>query len=214
MDEMEDKIRTVAMRVFVTGGTGFTGSHLTKRLVKDNHDVRALARHTSNTETLEKLGVDIIRGDITDRDIIFDAIKGTDWVFNIAAAFRETNLSDKQFYDVNYKSVKNILDGCFQYKVKKFVHCSTIGVITTVENPPADENSQVCPGDIYQESKYAAESEVIGQSRKRGIPATVIRPCAIYGPGDLRILKLFKMIAKKRFLFIGNGKANIHTVFI
>src|SRR3972149_5070786 len=83
MDEMEDKIRTAAMRVFVTGGTGFTGSHLTKRLVKDNHDVRALARHTSNTETLEKLGVDIIRGDITDRDIIFDAIKVTDWVFNI-----------------------------------------------------------------------------------------------------------------------------------
>ena len=202
------------MKVFVTGGTGFAGSHLVKRLVKEGHDVKALARTSSNTENLEKLGVDIIRGDITDRDVIFEAIKGADWVFNIAAAFRKANLSEKDFYDVNYEAVKHELDACARHKVKKFIHCSTIGVVSSVSNPPADETTPASPGDAYQASKYAAELEVLKQSKERSIPATVIRPCAIYGPGDLRMLKLFKMIAKKRFVFFGNGKVHLHTVFI
>jgi len=202
------------MKAFVTGGTGFTGGHLVKRLVKDGHDVTALARPVSNTEKLEKLGVNIVRGDIKDRDVIFEATKGADYVFNIAAAFREANLSEEDFYDVNYRSVKHKLEACEKHKVKKFIHCSTIGVVSSVSNPPADETTPACPGDAYQASKYAAEREVLKQSEERSIPATVIRPCAIYGPGDLRMLKLFKMISKKRFVFFGQGKVHLHTVFI
>jgi len=202
------------MKVFLTGGTGFTGSHLAKRLIEDGHKVRALARPSSNIETLKKLGAEIITGDMTDRDLLFKSIKGVDWVFNIAAAFRQANLPDSQFFAVNCEAVKSILDACMQHQVQKFVHCSTIGVITTVKNPPADENSPVCPGDVYQKSKYAGELEVLRQAAEKKIPATVIRPCAIYGPGDLRMLKLFKMVAKKRFLFFGSGNAYLHTVFV
>jgi len=202
------------MDIFVTGGTGFTGSHLVKRLSSLNHNIKALARKKSNTESLKLPGVEIIYGDITDRNLIFNSIKGCDIVFNIAAAYRQANLSDKQYWDINFEGTKNILDACIEHNVKKMIHCSTIGVVTTVKNPPGDEKSEVCPGDPYQSSKCAAEFEVIKYAKEKGLAAAVIRPCAIYGPGDLRLLKLFKMIAKKRFVFFGNGKAFLHMVYI
>jgi nucleoside-diphosphate-sugar epimerase len=202
------------MKAFVTGGTGFTGSHLVKRLVKEGHEVTALVRNTSDLSVLEGTPVRFIYGEMSDRQKIFDGINGTDWVFNIAAAYRKANLSEKEFWDTNFEGTKNILDACLEYNVKKMVHCSTIGVVTTVKNPPGDETSQVCPGDDYQKSKCAAEFEVIKYVKEKGLNAIVIRPCGIYGPGDMRLLKIFKMIARKKFLFFGNGRAHYHMIYI
>ena len=189
------------MKAFVTGGTGFTGSHLIKRLIKEGHEVTALVRNTSDLSVLEGIPLRFIYGEMSDRQKIFEGIKGAEWVFNVAAAYRKANLSEKEFWDTNFEGTKNILDACFEYNVKKMVHCSTIGVVTTVKNPPGDENSQVCPGDDYQKSKCAAEFEVIKYAREKGLNAIVIRPCGIYGPGDMRLLKIFRMIARKKFLF-------------
>jgi nucleoside-diphosphate-sugar epimerase len=202
------------MKAFVTGGTGFTGSHLIKRLVKEGHEVTALVRNTSDLSVLEGTPVRFIYGEMSDRQKIFDGINGTDWVFNIAAAYRKANLSEKEFWDTNFEGTKNILDACLEYNVKKMVHCSTIGVVTTVKNPPGDETSQVCPGDDYQKSKCAAEFEVIKYAKEKGLNAIVIRPCGIYGPGDMRLLKIFKMIARKKFLFFGNGRALYHMIYV
>ncbi|OQA21771.1 MAG: 3 beta-hydroxysteroid dehydrogenase/Delta 5--_4-isomerase [Actinobacteria bacterium ADurb.Bin346] len=202
------------MKAFVTGGTGFAGSHLIKKLIKDGHEVNALVRDSSDISVLESLPVKLIYGDITDRNKVFEGIKGMGWVFNIAAAYRKANLSEKDFWDINYKGTLNILDACLQSGVKKLVHCSTIGVVTTVKNPPGDENTEVCPGDDYQKSKCAAELEVIKFAKEKGLKAIVIRPCGIYGPGDMRLLKMFKMIAGKKFILFGNGRALYHMVYI
>jgi len=202
------------MKAFVTGGTGFTGSHLIKRLIKEGHEVTALVRNTSDLSVLEGLQVRFIYGEMTDRQKIFEGIKGADRVFNIAAAYRKANLSEKEFWDTNFEGTKNILDACLEHNVKKMVHCSTIGVVTTVKNPPGDENSQVCPGDDYQKSKCAAEFEVIKYAKEKGLNAIVIRPCGIYGPGDMRLLKIFKMIARRKFLFFGNGRALYHMIYV
>jgi len=202
------------MKAFVTGGTGFTGSHLIKRLIKEGHEVTALVRNTSDLSVLEGLPVRFIYGEMTDRQKIFEGIKGADRVFNIAAAYRKANLSEKEFWDTNFEGTKNILDACLEHNVKKMVHCSTIGVVTTVKNPPGDENSQVCPGDDYQKSKCAAEFEVIKYAKEKGLNAIVIRPCGIYGPGDMRLLKIFKMIARRKFLFFGNGRALYHMIYV
>ncbi|MBL7060845.1 MAG: NAD-dependent epimerase/dehydratase family protein, partial [Actinobacteria bacterium] len=90
------------MKALVTGGTGFTGSSLVKKLIYKNYSVRVLARASSKTENLKKMGVEIITGDITDKISVDRAVKGTDIVFHIAAAYREANISDKQFWDVNF----------------------------------------------------------------------------------------------------------------
>jgi len=202
------------MKAFVTGGTGFTGSHLIKRLIKEGHEVTALVRNTSDLSVLEGMPVRFIYGEMSDRQKIFEGIKGADRVFNIAAAYRKANLSEKEFWDTNFEGTKNILDACLEHNVKKMVHCSTIGVVTTVKNPPGDENSQVCPGDDYQKSKCAAEFEVIKYAKEKGLNAIVIRPCGIYGPGDMRLLKIFKMIARRKFLFFGNGRALYHMIYV
>jgi nucleoside-diphosphate-sugar epimerase len=202
------------LKALVTGGTGFTGSNLVNKLAGRGYEVRVLARKTSNIEVIKSSGIEIMYGDITDREKVFKSVNGMDWVFNVAAAYRQANLTDKDFKDVNLNGTRNIIAACLKYNTKRLVHCSTIGVVTSVKNPPGDETTQVSPGDAYQDSKWDAESEVLKAVRKQKLPASVIRPCAIYGPGDMRLLKMFKMIANKRFVFFGNGQAYYHMIYI
>jgi len=202
------------MKVLVTGGTGFTGSHLVKKLLDKSLDVKVLARPDSNTAFLKDYGAEIVPGDITDKTSVDRAVKGTDKVFNIAAAYREAKLPDSSYWAVNLEGTKNIIGACLKYGVSRFVHCSTIGVVSSVDEPPSDESAPYSPDDIYQQSKCAAEKEVLQSVRQKGLPASIIRPCAIYGPGDLRLLKMFRMIARKRFYVLGNGRALYHMVYI
>ena len=202
------------MKVLVTGGTGFTGSHLVKKLLEEGSEVKVLARPASNTAFLKDLGVEIIPGDITDRNSVNRAVYGTNKVFNIAAAYREAKLPEASYWAVNLEGTKNIINACIKYGVSRLVHCSTIGVVSSVDKPPSDESAPYSPDDIYQQSKCAAEKEVLKSVREESLPASVIRPCAIYGPGDLRFLKMFRMIAKKRFYIPGSGKALYHMVYI
>lgn len=94
-----------------------------------------------------------------------------------------------------------------------FVYCSTCGVHGEVE-PPADETAPYNPGDIYQETKVEAEELVLGLHRERGLPAVVLRPVGIYGPGDRRFLKLFRGVARRRFPLIGDGKVFYHLTHV
>ena len=84
------------MEVLVTGGSGFTGSNLVKKLLAKNHKVRVLARASSKVGDLKKLGANIIIGDISKRDDVFGAVKGTSRVFNIAASYRDASLDKKR----------------------------------------------------------------------------------------------------------------------
>ncbi len=202
------------MKALVTGGSGFTGSHLVKKLISQDINVRVLARSASKIDTLKKLGAEIVTGDITDKGSVFKAVKGADRVYHIAAAFREANLPNKTYWDVNYGGTKNIIEACLKHEIQRLVHCSTIGVTSSIKNPPADETTPYSPGDVYQESKCKAEKEVLKYIKEKNLPASIIRPCAIYGPGDFRLLKMFRMIAKKRFFMLGSGNALYHMVYV
>jgi len=203
------------MKILVTGATGFTGGALAKRLLKDSkNEVRVLVRNEEKAKWLKDLGAEVIVGDITDRDAVFKAVKDTDKVFHIAAAYREAGKDDSYYWNINYNGSINIFDACLEYNVKRLVHTSTIGIISSVKNPPANEEEPYSPGDVYQNSKCEAEKEAIRYAREKKLPVSVVRPAAIYGPGDFRMLKMFKMIAEKRWVFFGNGKANLHMVYI
>jgi nucleoside-diphosphate-sugar epimerase len=98
--------------------------------------------------------------------------------------------------------------------VRRFVHTSTVGVHGHVEHPPADETAPLAPGDIYQATKAEAETLALQYHRARGVPVAVVRPGAIYGPGETRLLKLFRSIARGRYAIVGSGRTFYHPVFI
>ena len=137
-----------------------------------------------------------------------------DLVFHIAAAYRVENVPRKYFWDVNVEGTRKLLEEAKKAKVKRFVHSSTVGVQGEIKNPPAKEEDPYGPGDYYQESKVEGEKLALDFFRKENLPGTVVRPVGIYGPGDMRFLKLFKFINSGKFRMIGNGKVLYHLTFV
>jgi nucleoside-diphosphate-sugar epimerase len=97
---------------------------------------------------------------------------------------------------------------------KRFIHISTIGVHGHVEDPGADETYRFAPKDEYQRTKAIADKWLSETATDTGFPFTTIRPAAIYGPGDRRLLKLFKMARYKYFPLLGNGECHYHLIHV
>lgn len=201
-------------KVLVTGATGFTGGHLTEELLNRGYFVRALSLPKQDITQLKKLGVEIIIGDLTKKDTLLKAVEGVDTVFHIAAIFREQNVPHQLFFDVNVGGTKNLLEVARDAKVRRFVHCSTVGVQGEIKNPPADENAPYNPGDYYQQSKVEGEKLALDFFRNNDIEGVVFRPVGIYGPGDTRFLKIFKFIHSGKFRMIGNGNVLYHLTYV
>ncbi len=202
------------MKILVTGGTGFTGRHLCKRLISNGLPVRALVRDLKRANELKKWGVELILGDIRDQNSLERATLGVDLIYNIAAVYRKQNATRRELWETNFQGTKNLLDAAIDAGVKRFVHCSTVGVHGHIVSPPGDENSPYAPGDSYQQSKAEGERIVNQYMKEHKIPIVIFRPCGIYGPGDLRFLKLFKAIKRGMFLIIGSGEVYYHMIFI
>jgi nucleoside-diphosphate-sugar epimerase len=201
------------IRALVTGATGFAGTHLVHNLVQDGHTVRALARNAERAKTLPE-EVEVVLGDITDRSVLLQAVKGCDVVYHLAAAFREAGLPDSRYREIHVAATQRLLEAARDEGVKRFVHCSTIGVHSHIANPPADETFPHNPGDIYQQTKSEGEQVALAFARQHDFALSVVRPATIYGPGDLRLLKLFRAIARRRFAMIGRGQVFLHMVHV
>ena len=98
--------------------------------------------------------------------------------------------------------------------MRRVVQCSTVGVHGDVERPPADEDAPLRPGDVYQESKLEGERLRAEAAARTGIELTIARPSGIYGPGDRRLLKLFRGVARRRFVVLGDGRIFYHLTYI
>ncbi len=203
-----------SLKVLVTGGTGFAGSHLVSRLVKKGEFVRVLVRKNSNIDYLKKLNVELCIGDVIDKNSIKAAIKEIDVVYHIAALFRQARFPDKVYWQVNVQGTQNMLEASYEEGVKRFVHCSTIGVLGHIANPPADETYPYNPGDVYQRSKCEGEEIALKFFRDKKFPVVIARPTAIYGPGDMRLFKLFKYVSSGRMIILGDGNSFYHLVYV
>lgn len=203
------------MRVLVTGGTGFTGSHLVRRLLSRGHEVRVLDNQKGLVyEELERAGAQMTVGSVTDSELVDRLMTGCDVVHHLAAAFRKINVSQEVYWDVNVNGTRNLLEAAEKHGVQKFVYCSTQGVHGNIENPPGNEKSPITPEDYYQFTKYRGE-EVAKEFMQKGMNITILRPTAIYGPGDPgRWLMLFKYTRGGRFLMFGDGMVTYHPVYI
>ena len=201
--------------VLVTGATGFTGIVLTRKLVECGLKVSAVARQSSNLDPLKDLDVTWFRGDVFDREIMKEALAGQQYVFHAAAAFREAKSTEEDYWNVHVGSTQIIAEEVIKNPdFKRYIHISTIGVHGHIEEPPATEEYRFAPGDGYQRTKLQAEEWLIDFAAKNQLSYTIIRPAAIYGPGDRRLLKLFKMALKPYFPLLGKGHCMYHLVHV
>ena len=204
------------MKILITGGTGFIGSRLALKYLEDGHNVSVLGQskkqnEIENKKLVESKGGKVNLLDIKDLENLFSGIEGTDIVFHLAAAQHEMNISDKHFWDVNVEGTKNMLNACIKAGVKRYVHGSTIGVYGSLEGE-INEESPTNPDNIYGITKLEGEKVVL--SYKDKLPVTVIRITETYGPGDYRLIKLFKTINNRSFKMVGNGNNYHHPIFI
>jgi nucleoside-diphosphate-sugar epimerase len=201
--------------VLVTGGTGFTGSHLVNRLLDAGHTVRVVDNQPGLFyEQLKSRGAEITIGSVTDRDLMFKMVDGVDTVHHVAAAFRAINLPKPVYWDVNVNGTRYLLEAAEHFGTRKFVYCSTCGVHGNVKQPPAAETAPIQPADYYQYTKWEGE-KVAHDFMKRGMDITILRPAAIYGPGDPeRWAMLFQRSKNGRFLMFGDGEVTYHPLYI
>jgi nucleoside-diphosphate-sugar epimerase len=205
-------------RVLITGATGFTGFHVCKlfheRGYTLNFLVRDLSRLPSKLNDLLKANSNhrVILGSLEDKASLKEAVKDCVGIIHLAAAFRKVGVPDKYYFDVNERGTRWLLEESELAKVKRFIHCSTGGVHSNIKELPIRETSPYAPGDLYQESKVAGEEVVFEYFRGGKVRGVIIRPGMIYGADDTRIGKLFTMIAKKRFFYVGSGKCMVHFI--
>jgi dihydroflavonol-4-reductase len=201
------------VRVALTGATGYTGGRLLVALLERGDKVAALVRGDASG-LAEHRGVTVVPGDLSNPSTLKRLVEGAEVVVHVAAVYRTAGHPDSYYRDVNVGGTERLLEAAVAAGVKRLVHTSTVGVHGHVTNPPADEESPFAPGDVYQETKAEAERLVLDLGGKRGLPVTVVRPGAIYGPGERRLLKLFRAIARGRYAVVGDGRAFYHPVFI
>lgn len=196
----------------VTGASGFVGEHMVDYLVRNRRRVRAMVREPDKADPLKKKGIEVVVADLRDRDSLEAAVQGVTGVYHIASLFRQAGFPESVFYDINAEGVRRLLDASVSAGVRRFVHCATVGVLGHVAEPPATENTPYNPGDMYQRTKMEGEKIALEAFRSGRLPGVVIRPAMIYGPRDTRNLKLFRMIARRRFFYVGPGGCYVHFV--
>ena len=197
--------------VLVTGGTGFTGRYLLEALCKTQAKVRVIARASSNKSGLEQLDLEWFTGDVYDEQVVESAMTDVNYVFHVAAAYREAKITDATYWNVHVKSTQLLAQAALkQPNFKRFLHTSTVGVHGHIDTPPADENYRFAPGDEYQNTKVEAEKWITEFANKEGLPITVVRPAAIYGPGDRRLLKIFKLAKLPICPILGFGHQGLY----
>jgi nucleoside-diphosphate-sugar epimerase len=203
------------MRILVTGGTGFTGKALVKRLLDLGHEVVALDyKEGHKTQELRDWGAEVVLGSVTDTAAVRRSMAGAEVVHHVAAAFREMDQPESFYHDVNVGGTRNVLQAALDLGVRKVVYCSTCGVHGNVDHPPGGEDAPIQPADYYQRTKYEGEL-VAREYAEKGLEVTTLRPAAIYGPGDPeRFFLIFQRVAKGTFPMFGNGKTYYHPLYI
>lgn len=172
------------MRIFLTGGTGYIGRALARRLVEAGHEVRALVRATSKTELLRELGIATFVGDIGDRPSMREAMSGADWVIH-AAADLDPGAPEERMRNANVQGSENVASLAYKLGVGRFLSVSSIawyggspadGSLATEESPPI----QPFPS-LYSVTKHSGE-QAIQEWAKRGLRVNTVFPSLVYGP--------------------------------
>lgn len=182
--------------ILVTGGTGFVGGHLIRRLQQEGLPVRALARHPDRVQPLKDLGVEVVPGDVSDKVSLEKAVEGIERVIHLVGIIQET--PGVTFRGVHVEGTRNVIEVARKAGVRHFFHQSALGT-----RPGAKSE--------YHRTKWEAEELV----RQSDIPHTILRPSLIYGPGDKFTIRLSEMLRRAPVMpVIGSGKSRVQPIYI
>ncbi|ARA94441.1 hypothetical protein AWN76_015620 [Rhodothermaceae bacterium RA] len=202
-------------QVLVTGGTGFTGRSVVAQLLAAGARVRSIARDPSRIASGQVGAVEWLQGNVYDERIVRAAMQGVHYVFHIAACFRDAGAEDEEYHRVHVLSTQLLARAALaQPGFRRFVHVSTGGVHGHIENPPADEHAPYAPDDIYQRTKLEGELWVREFAAREGLSLSVVRPAPIMGPGDRRLLKLFKFAHLGFFPLLDGHNTLYHLIHV
>lgn len=203
------------MKVLVTGAGGFIGSHLVEDQLARGREVVALDLHLDRLAHLRgHERCTLIEGDLRDGDLINRLLPGIAVVHHLASAHLQVNQPESFYWEVNVKALENLLAAAATHQVKRFVHCSSVGVYGRLAELPADESTVCHPEILYEKTKLAGEQKVLSAYQKNGLPVVILRPAWVYGPRCPRTLKLFRTIQKGRFFMVGTGDNFRHPLYV
>ena len=202
------------LRIAITGATGFIGSNLVRYLGQRGYIVMALVRSDRQKQCLQTGSSDIRVADVTDRASLRSAFKDVDAVVHLAALFTNPEASRREYYRVNVEGTKNVLEVAREQGVRRVVHCSTVGVACGHGNPPYSEQTPYSPpaDDKYETTKCEAERLALEFHKTTRLPIVVIRPAQVYGPGDVRKAKFYRMV--KKGIIVEPGRTMKHLVYV
>ncbi len=204
-------------KLLVTGAAGFIGGALFKRLMEYQLDVVGTVLYEEEAIELREKGYRVEVLDLASEDNWDDLLQGVDVVFNVAALFQEVENTEAMFRKVNVDGTLKLLKVAEKSAVERFVHCSTVGVHGHVKQIPCTEETPYNPMDEYHRTKLEGELALLEYGKtlgNDGMIVTVNRPAMVYGPGDVRMMKLFKTIHSGKFMMIGSGEVLAHLGYI
>ncbi|MCB9948836.1 MAG: SDR family NAD(P)-dependent oxidoreductase [Rhodospirillaceae bacterium] len=186
------------MTVLVTGATGFVGSAVARRLLREGMAVRVLARAGSDRRNLDGLNVEICEGDLTDRGSLDRAVAGAQALFHVAADYRLWALHPQEIYRANVDGTRALMLAALDAGVPRIVYTSSVATLGLhADGTAADEDTPVALENMigpYKRSKYMAEEEVSRLVAERGLPAVIVNPSTPIGPGDIKPTPTGRMI--------------------
>ncbi len=187
--------RSSRMLVLVTGGGGFVGHHVVRRLLAEGDRVRCLLRRPGVPEGLRGLPVEVVVGDVTRPDSLPAALLGVEEVVHLAA--RLTAASEREMFETNARGTYHLVAAaCSTPTVRRFVHCSSLAVCGPSDGGAGvAEDGPYRPVTWYGASKALSERIVLASAGK-GLPAVVVRPPIVYGPRDRGLLSVFQALSK------------------
>jgi nucleoside-diphosphate-sugar epimerase len=205
------------MKILVTGGTGFIGSRLALDARARGHEIVVAGQLNSDAERarfkeLSQAGIGIEQGPLQDADYAGRIAAGCQVVIHLAAAQHEANVPDEYFFDVNVNGTRTLIEASKRAGVERFVYGSTIGVYGESGDQILDESTPPRPLNVYGRSKLAAEEVV--KSYGNQLPTSIVRISETYGPGDFRLLKLFRALDRGRFIILGSGQNRRQAIHV
>ncbi|MFA6216876.1 MAG: NAD(P)-dependent oxidoreductase [Candidatus Omnitrophota bacterium] len=201
------------MKLLVTGATGFIGRYLVEALVRENHEVSALARETSKVDFLKQQGIDCITGDVSvERSLRPVLGRKFDAIFHCAGYV--LNDDWKKLHRINVVGTENVCALGLKLGVERLVYLSSVAVVSGNDVSPLKEDLPYSATNLYGLSKLDAESKVV-EFRKRGLRVAIVRPCMVYGRGEPHALSKILFCLKHRLLpLVEQGKAKWHLGYV
>jgi len=204
------------MRYLITGATGFVGGHIADACVQREHTVSAIVRTSSKTSELEKLGTVLYRGELSDANLVRQAVADADVVVHCAAKVGDWGPIEP-YRQVNVESLRVLLDSCKGLGLSRFILMSSLGVYPMRHHHHADETEPLprSHGDGYSQTKVEAEQLAMHYYKEWGVPVVILRPGFVYGPRDVTVMpRIISALRHNRLRYPGGGNAALNTIFV